>query len=36
MAEVTVFNRTLTPAELETVESYMSTAYGISLDGPVD
>ncbi len=36
MAEVTVFDRTLTPEELETVESYMSSAYGISLDGPVD
>jgi flagellin-like protein len=36
MAEVTVFDRTLTAAEIDTVEEYMSTTYGISLDGPLD
>ncbi|ERH09196.1 MAG: hypothetical protein J07HX64_00949 [halophilic archaeon J07HX64] len=36
MAEVTVFDRTLTAAEVDTVEEYMSSEYGIPLDGPVN
>ena len=33
LAEVTVFDRTLASAELDTVEEYMSSTYGIDLDG---
>jgi flagellin-like protein len=36
MVEVTVFDRTLAPAEINTVEEYMSTEYGIPLEGPVE
>ena len=36
MAEVTVFDRTLTTTEVETVEEYMSSEYGIPLDGRVN
>jgi hypothetical protein len=36
MAEVTVFDRTLTATEVETVEEYMSSEYGIPLDGPIN
>ena len=36
MAEVTIFDRTLTTGEVDTVEEYMSSEYGIPLDGPVN
>jgi len=36
MAEVTILDRTLTTGEVDTVEEYMSSEYGIPLDGPVN